>query len=125
VRPGSWIRPAGVSPVLVGTGAPGSRPRFVGEIWRAERGVKSLFGGSKHAGRSVERILQPRHTHDEGAEPFTSRRRPCPASPVPGSVCRVLPGYGEWHVCMVWFGTGETRLPMPFVGRETERISRW
>lgn len=26
--PGSWIGPAGVSPVTVGTGAPGSRPYF-------------------------------------------------------------------------------------------------
>src|SRR4029077_16353256 len=47
VRPGSWIRLAGESPVPVGTGVPGSRPRFVGEIRRAKRGVKSLFGGSK------------------------------------------------------------------------------
>lgn len=61
LRPGSWIRPAGVSPVPVGTGAPGSRPRFVAEMWRAERGVKSLFGGSKRAGRSLKRTLQPRH----------------------------------------------------------------
>jgi hypothetical protein len=52
VRPESWIRPAGVSPAWVGTGAPSSRPRFVGEIWRAERGVESLFGGSKITGRS-------------------------------------------------------------------------
>ena len=57
VRPGSCVRPAGVSPVPVGVGAPGSRPRFVGEIWRAERGVKSLFGGSKSAGRSVMRTF--------------------------------------------------------------------
>src|SRR5919108_6435026 len=47
---GSWIGPAGESPVRVGAGAPGSRPRFVVERWRAERGVKSLFGGSKRAG---------------------------------------------------------------------------
>ena len=53
VRPASCPRPAGVSPVRVDTGVPGSRPRFVGEIWRAERGVKSLFGGSKITGRSA------------------------------------------------------------------------
>jgi len=52
VRPGSWIRPAGASPARVGTGAPGSRPQSGGESLRAERGVKSLFGGSKRAGRS-------------------------------------------------------------------------
>ena len=50
LRPASWIRPAGGSPVPVGAGAPGSRPRFVIERWRAERGVESLFGGSKRVG---------------------------------------------------------------------------
>ena len=55
VRPEGWIRPAGGSPVPVGTGAPGSRPRFVVETRRAERGVESLFGGSKSAGRSTIR----------------------------------------------------------------------
>jgi len=55
LRPESWTKPAGVSPAWVGIGAPGSRPRFVGEIWRAERGVESLFGGSKIAGRSATR----------------------------------------------------------------------
>jgi hypothetical protein len=44
------VRPAGGSPVRVSAGAPGSRPRFVVERRRAERGVKSLFGGSKRAG---------------------------------------------------------------------------
>jgi len=67
VRPGSWSRPAGGSPVRVDTGVPGSRPRFVAERRRAERGVESLFGGSKHAGRSVKRTLQPRHSHNAGA----------------------------------------------------------
>jgi hypothetical protein len=46
----SWIRPAGESPVRVDAGVPGSRPRFLAERRRAERGVKSLFGGSKRAG---------------------------------------------------------------------------
>ena len=50
LRPGSWSRLAGGSPVRVGIGAPGSRPRFVVERWRAERGVESLFGGSKRVG---------------------------------------------------------------------------
>jgi hypothetical protein len=77
VRPASCLRPAGVSPVPVSAGAPGSRPRFVGEIWRAERGVESLFGGSKSAGRSVKRTLQPRQTDSGRAEPLMSRRRPC------------------------------------------------
>ena len=50
VRLASWIRPAGGSPVRVSAGAPGSRPRSWGEIPGAERGVESLFGGSKRVG---------------------------------------------------------------------------
>ena len=75
VRPGSWSRPAGGSPVRVIAGEPGSRPRFVVERRRAGRGVKSLCGGSKHAGRSITRILQPRQSYSGGAEPLMSRRR--------------------------------------------------
>ena len=124
LRPGSWSRLAGGSPARVGTGAPGSRPRFVAERRRAERGVESLFGGSEHAGRSVKRTLQPRHTHNVGAEPLMSRRRPRLAGPAPGSACRVLPGYGGRHVCMVWAGTGEARLP-GLRRAKTGCISRW
>lgn len=50
LRLASWIRPAGGSPVRVSAGAPGSRPQSRGEIPAAERGVESLFGGSKRAG---------------------------------------------------------------------------
>ena len=39
-----------MSPVRVSAGAPGSRPRSLGEILAAERGVESLFGGSKRVG---------------------------------------------------------------------------
>src|ERR671936_1316827 len=53
VRPEDWIRPAGVSPARVVAGVPGSRPRLVVERRRAERGVESLFGGSKRVGRSA------------------------------------------------------------------------
>jgi hypothetical protein len=83
LRPESWIRLAGGSPVRVSVGAPGSRPRFVGEILRAERGVESLFGGSKHAGRSIKRTLQPRQSHNGSAEPLMSRRRPCSQHCIP------------------------------------------
>src|ERR1039457_6219213 len=55
LRPENWTRPAGASPARVIAGAPGSRPWFVAERRRAERGVKSLFGGSKRAGRSATR----------------------------------------------------------------------
>jgi hypothetical protein len=50
VRHESWTRPAGESPVRVSVGAPGSRPQSRGETPAAERGVESLFGGSKRAG---------------------------------------------------------------------------
>jgi hypothetical protein len=71
VRLESWIRPAGGSPVRVGAGAPGSRPRFVAERRRAERGVESLFGGSECAGCDcslvIETIGEPsRSFHGEG-----------------------------------------------------------
>jgi len=125
VRPGSWIRPAGESPARVGTGAPGSRPRFVVERRRAERGVESLFGGSKSAGRSVMRTLQPRQTYSGRAEPVMSRRRPRLAGLDPVMACQVFPGYGRRHVLKVWSGTGEARLPVPGVGQETAGISRW
>ncbi len=50
LRLASWIRPAGGSPVRVSAAAPGSRPQSRGEISAAERGVESLFGGSKRVG---------------------------------------------------------------------------
>jgi hypothetical protein len=71
LRLASWIRPAGGSPVRVSAGAPGSRPRFVIERSRAERGVESLFGESKRAGCDCslvkETIGEPsRSFHGEG-----------------------------------------------------------
>src|SRR5439155_26701266 len=90
LRLASWIRPAGGSPVRVGVGAPGSRPRSRGEILAAERGVESLFGGSKRAGcdRSLVKATtrEPsRSCHGEGhvrRVELRSRRR-------------VSPGYGK------------------------------
>ena len=73
------VRPAGVSPVRVGAGAPGSRPRFVAERWRAERGVESLFGGSERAGCDCSLV---RSTVGE-----------------PSRSCQ-----GEGHVCLVCSG---------------------
>jgi len=105
LRLASWIRPAGVSPVRVGVGAPGSRPQSRGEIPAAERGVESLFGGSKRAGCDCSLVRftmgEPsRSCHGEGHVcrlEFRSRRR-------------VPPGYGELHARRVWFGTREARL---------------
>ena len=113
LRPESWSRLTGESPVRVGTGAPGSRPRFVVERRRAERGVKSLFGGSKRAGR--------RTTRSESCSLVTNTM---------GEPSRSF--HGEGHVRQSWFrigcggslrgietctrawsdrGTRETRLP--------------
>jgi hypothetical protein len=100
------FRPAGGSPVRVGVGAPGSRPRFVVERRRAERGVESLFGGSKRAGWDCSLVKatigEPsRSFHGEGhvrRVGFRSRRR-------------VPAGYGDLHVRTVWMGTWEARLP--------------
>src|SRR5574342_1293497 len=122
LRPGSWSRPGGGSPGRVSIGAPGSRSRFVVERWRAEWGVESRFGGSRHAGRRLERTVQPRHGHNGGAEPFMSRRRRRPAGPVPGSVRRVLPGTGDVHGLdrnrgdpSAWPGSGTDRTYKPMV----------
>src|SRR5690242_17384778 len=109
LRPGSWSRPAGGSRVRVDTGVPGSRPGLAVEVRRAVPVFKLLFGASKLAVRSVKLTLQLRQTDDGGAVLLMSRRRQGPAGPVPGSACRVLPGYGGRHVCMVWARTEETR----------------
>src|SRR6201985_134792 len=71
LRPESWSRLTGESPVRVSAGAPGSRPRFVVERRRAERGVESLFGGSKRGGWNCSlvtgTIQEPsRSFHGEG-----------------------------------------------------------
>jgi len=126
LRPASCPRPAGVSPVRVDTGVPGSRPRFVVETRRAERGVESLFGGSKIAGRTAIKrescslvrstMGEPsRSCHGEGHVRQTLFR---------GQFGGSLRGTGERHVIKVWGGTGEIRL----FGRrlaKTRGISRW
>ncbi len=65
VRPESWTSPAGASPARVGIGAPRSRPRFVGETRRAERGVTSLVGGSYPQGHVWAAVADIRHCLDE------------------------------------------------------------
>ena len=109
-RPGSWIRPAGGTPAWVGTGAPSSRPRSEGESRPAERGVKSLFGGSKSAARSGSESCSlvtfttgepSRSTRGEGHVRRVLIRK---------AIRRVPSGYGDRDVLKVWFGTGETRL---------------
>jgi len=113
LRPESWTKPAGASPVRVIAGEPGSRPRFVVERRRAERGVKSLFGGSKRAGRSATRrescslvkrtMGEPsRSCHGEG----DVRPTGVPEMPLVGSPR----GMGSGTYARFRHGTGETRL---------------
>jgi hypothetical protein len=120
----NWTRLAGESPVRVDTGVPGSRPQSAGENWLAERGVKSLRGGSNSAGRNVKRILQPRQINNEGAEPLISRRRPCPAIAVRGSL---LDPSGVGGVARADSQVQDRREPSARVSvrPKTARISRW
>ena len=55
----------GASPTWVNAGEPSSRPQSVAERSRAERGVKSLFGGSKRAGRVKSKpvVYDDHHTN--------------------------------------------------------------
>ena len=107
LRLASWIRPAGESPVRVSAGAPGSRPRSRGEIPAAERGVESLFGGSKRAGWNCslvrETIGEPgRSCHGEGHVRQSWFRIGCGGS---------LLGTGTCTRARCDHGTRETRLP--------------
>ena len=115
VRPESWIRSAGASPVWVIAGEPSSRVRFVVGRRRAERGVESLFGGSKRADRSAISCKscslvtfttgEPRRScHGEGPYPTSW---PVPEMPLVGSPR----GKGSGTYGTVWFGTGEAHLP--------------
>jgi hypothetical protein len=106
VRLESWIRPAGGSPVRVSTGAPGSRPRFVAERRGAERGVKSLFGGSERAGCDCSPVIgtigEPsRSRHGEGHIRQSLIRIGCGGS---------LRGMGSCTRARSGHGTRETRL---------------
>jgi hypothetical protein len=103
----SCVRPAGESPVRVGAGAPGSRPRLEGEIPMVERGVESLFGGSKCAGWDFSLVRftigEPsRSCHGEGHARQSWFRIGCGGSPRGTGTC-TRAGSGR--------GTRETRLP--------------
>jgi len=107
VRLESCVRPAGGSPVRVSAGAPGSRPRLEGEILRVERGVESLFGGSKRVGCdcSLVRLTigEPsRSFHGEGHVRQSWFRIGCGGS---------LRGRGSCTRARFDRGTRETRLP--------------
>ena len=126
LRPENWTNPAGESPVRVNAGEPGSRPRSVIERWRAERGVKSLFGGSKRAGRSATRrepcslvtftMGEPsRSYHGEGSTWPKWR----PDMPLAGS----LRGMGGGTYARD--GSGQERPVWPALSAKTVGISQW
>jgi hypothetical protein len=84
----------------------GSRSATEGR--RSWGGVKSLFGGSKSAGRSVMRTLQPRHTDNGRAEPLMSRRRPC----LVAARAQGLAGTGETVCARLASGRARSYKPM-------------
>ena len=125
LRPENWTRPAGVSPARVVAGEPGSRPRFAVERRRAERGVESLFGGSKRAGRSVTRRESCSLVRPTMGKPSRSCRGEgntgCGRS---GRACAgFLRGMGI-GTC-AWPGPGQERPVCAASSAKTARISQW
>ncbi|MGH9301706.1 MAG: hypothetical protein ACRD0E_07470 [Acidimicrobiales bacterium] len=127
LRPENWTSPAGASPVRVIAGEPGSRPRSVAERRRAERGVESLFGGSKRAGRRTTRSEScslvtfttgepSRSCHGEGPRPTYWL---VPEMPLVGSP------RGTGSGTCAWDGSGQERPVWPASSAKTERISQW
>ena len=113
-----WSRLAGESPVRVSAGAPGSRPRFVVERRRAERGVKSLFGGSKRAGCDCSLVKSTmgepsRSSHGEGHVRQSWFRIGYGGSP-----------RGTGSCTRVKFGPGQGRPVCVALSAKTVRISR-
>ena len=127
VRPESWTRPAGASPVRVVAGEPGSRPRFVVERRRAERGVESLSGGSKRAGRSATRRESCSLVRDTTGEPSRSchGEGPCPTDwPVP-EMPMVGSPRGTGSGTYARRGSEQERPVFPALSAKTARISQW
>ena len=126
LRPENWTKPAGESPVRVNAGEPGSRPRFVVERRRAERGVESLFGGSKRAGRSATRyescslvtvtMGEPSRSYHGEGDTWPNWRPDMP-------LARSLRGTGSGTYA--WFGPGQERPVLPASSAKTVGISQW
>jgi hypothetical protein len=117
----------GASPTWVIAGEPSSRPRFAIERLRAERGVKSLFGGSKRVGRSATRhescslvtftTGEPsRSYHGEGPRPTDW---PVPEMPMVGSP------RGTGSGTYARFGSEQERPVLAASSAKTVGISQW
>ena len=114
----SCVRLAGVSPVRVSAGAPGSRPRFQGEIPGAERGVESLFGGSKRVGWDCSLVKvtigEPsRSCHGEGHVRQSWFRIGCGGSLRGIETCTRARSVVEQGrpVCLAWSGKDHSYKP--------------
>ncbi len=126
LRPANWTIPAGESPVRVDAGEPGSRPRSTIERWWAERGVKSLFGGSKRAGRSATRrescslvkvtMGEPSRSHHGEGSTWPKWRPDMP-------LARSLRGMGSGTCARG--GSGQERPVWPASSAKTVGISQW
>jgi hypothetical protein len=127
LRPESWTRPVGASPTWVIAGEPSSRPQSAIERSRAERGVKSLFGGSKRAGRSATRYEScslvrnttgepSRSCHGEGPRPTDW---PVPEMPMVGSP------RGTGSGTYARSGSEQERPVLPALSAKTGHISQW
>ena len=124
LRPESWTRPAGVSPVRVGAGAPGSRPRFVIERLRAERGVESLFteGASVRAAASSEFCSLVRFTMEKPSRSYHGEGhvRWVRVGDALGGFSR-----GTGSGTYAWFGSEQERPVCAALSAKTDRISQW
>lgn len=132
-RPGSWTRPAGESPVRVGAGAPGSRPRSSREFSPAERGAECHVGGSKSVAVARSPSVSCSLDRETTGEPSRSCHGEGHVHPKKlQRVGWVSPGYGDRHSvscklrwacrwksgqgngqkqpCSWWPAEGETRL---------------
>ena len=102
----SWIRPAGVSPVRVIAGVPGSRPQSRGEIPAAERGVESLLEGA-----SARAATAASSESQSGSRAAHVTAKAMPVSPGSGSgLGGSLRGKGSCTRARSDHGTRETRL---------------
>ena len=126
LRPESWTKPVGASPIRVIAGKPGSRPRFVAERRRAERGVKSLFGGSKRAGRSATRresCSLVRATTREPSRSFHGEGSTRPTGVPDMPLVESLRGTGSGTYARL--GSEQERPVLPASSAKTARISQW
>ena len=126
LRPENWTRPAGASPVRVNAGTPGSRPRFVAERRRAERGVKSLFGGSKRAGRSAIRHEFCSLVTDTTEEPSRSRHGEGSIRPTGDPDMPLVESFrGTGSGTYARLGSGQERPVCAASSAKTVGISQW